>query len=30
MSEKELLKDNLIYDLIVKNNLKSYYDWNEM
>ena len=30
MSEKELLKDNIIYDLIIKNILVEYYDWNAM
>jgi len=30
MSEKDLLKDNIIYDLIVNNNLKTFYDWNAM
>ena len=30
MSENELLKDNIIYDLIIRNNLKDYYDWNTL
>ena len=30
MSEKELLKDNIIYDLIINNILVEYYDWNAM
>ena len=30
MSENELLKQNIIYDLIVKKNLKEYYDWKAM
>ena len=30
MSENELLKQNIIYDLIVTKNLKEYYDWKEM
>ena len=30
MSEKELLKQNIIYDLIVTKNLKEYYDWKAM
>ena len=30
MSEKDLLKDNLVYDLIIKNTLKTYYDWDTM
>jgi len=30
MSEEELLKKNIIYDLIVKNNVKEFYDWKSM
>ena len=30
MSAKELLKQNIIYDLIIKNNLKESYDWKKM
>ena len=30
MFVEELLKENIIYDLIIKNNLKEYYDWNEV
>jgi hypothetical protein len=30
MSEKDLLKDNLIYDLIIINTMKTNYDWDEM
>jgi hypothetical protein len=30
MSENELLKQNIIYDLIVTNNLKEHYDWKAM
>ena len=30
MSEKELLKDNIVYDLIINNILVEYYDWNAM
>ena len=30
MSEKDLLKDNLIYDLLIKNTLKVNYDWDAM
>lgn len=30
MSENDLLKKNIIYDLIVTNNLKEYYDWKKM
>ena len=27
MSENELLKQNILYDLIVTKNLKEHYDW---
>ena len=30
MSEKDLLKHNLIYDLIIINTMKTNYDWDEM
>ena len=30
MSEKELLKENIKYDLIINNILVEYYDWNAM
>lgn len=30
MSVEELLKENIIYDLIIKNNLKDYYNWDEV
>jgi len=30
MSVEELLKENIIYDLIIKNNLKEYYNWDEV
>ena len=30
MSEKDSIKENVIYDLIVKNDLKDSYDWKEM
>ena len=30
MSEKDLLKDNLIYDLIIINTMKTNYDWDAM
>jgi hypothetical protein len=28
--DAELLKDNIIYNLLIKNNLQDTYDWNEM
>lgn len=30
MSENDLLKQNIIYDLIVVNTLKEKYDWQAM
>jgi len=30
MSEDELLKENIIYNLIVKDVLKEHYDWKKM
>ena len=30
MSEKDSIKENIIYDLIVKNDLKDSYDWKAM
>ena len=30
MSEKDLLKDNIIYQSIVVNNLKENYNWKKM
>ena len=30
MSEKDSIKENVIYDLIVKNDLKDSYDWKVM
>ena len=28
MSEKELLKDNIIYDILINKTLRDDYDWN--
>ena len=28
MSEKDLLKDNIIYDLLINKTLRDDYDWN--
>lgn len=30
MSEKDILKNNIVYDLLINNNLKSNYDWDTM
>jgi hypothetical protein len=30
MSENDLLKQNIVYDLIVLNTLKEYYDWKAL
>ena len=30
MSENDLLKQNIVYDLIVLNALKEYYDWKAL
>ncbi len=28
MSEKDLLKDNIIYDILINKTLRDDYDWN--
>ena len=30
MSEKDKLKDNIIYDLLLNKSLRDYYDWNAL
>lgn len=30
MSEKDILKNNIVYDLLINNNLKPNYDWDTM
>ena len=30
MSEKDILKNNIVYDLHINNNLKPNYDWDAM